>query len=654
MMKEIIYLLFVITLLSCVDHSDFNTPNSNCQENQIKPNSTFGDIKALYKDEIIKIREDLVIEGYIVSNDQAGNFFGSLHIQDNFINPTEGFQIDVDIRDSHLFYKEGKKVYVKLQGLYLGKSNDVFKVGGVFKNAGGTLSVGRMPTIKVKEHVMNSCDELETIIPKNIFIDELNDDMLNTLIQINNVEVDDENLLQPYAVVEETTDRILKDCNGNSIILRNSGYSDFQSEILPNGNGAIVGVLGKYRNKYQLTIRDLEDVHFSNDRCNSIANAKLITINSMKNIYTNNDLVIDKNIKIKAVVTSDRTTQNLELQKAIIQDETAGIELNFTFNHSLNLGDEVEIVLLETHLEKVTGSLQLSNITAENIISVNQGVLPIPKDITIEEVLSGNYEGELVQINNVQFLETEQIYNGTQTIMNCESNLKAIIRPEALFANENVNTQNGTITGIIRFNETPSIYIRNLDDVNFTDEYIDCYANDTFVFISEISDPENNAGARFVELYNSSNEEINLTGWELRRYTNANINYTTTIDLSGYSIGAKSTFVIAANAIEFETVYSFTPDFEAGTGGAADSNGDDNLELVNSIETVIDVFGVPGEDGSGTNHEFEDGRAIRNLEVLNGNSIYTFNEWTVYNDTGNSGTINLPQQAPNDFTPGLR
>jgi hypothetical protein len=69
---------------------------------------------------------------------------------------------------------------------------------------------------------------------------------------------------------------------------------------------------------------------------------------------------------------------------------------------------------------------------------------------------------------------------------------------------------------------------------------------------------------------------------------------------------------------------------------------------------TIDIFGVIGEDGTGTNHEFEDGRAVRKLEILKGNANYTASEWEIFNDTGAGGTINLPQNAPADFTPRTR
>jgi len=84
--------------------------------------------------------------------------------------------------------------------------------------------------------------------------------------------------------------------------------------------------------------------------------------------------------------------------------------------------------------------------------------------------------------------------------------------------------------------------------------------------------------------------------------------------------------VISPNAEEFEVVYGFPPDLEVGGNSPADSNGDDNLELVDPFGKRVDVFGVIGEDGSGTNHEFRNGRALRNSTVNEGNPVYTFSE----------------------------
>lgn len=178
------------------------------------------------------------------------------------------------------------------------------------------------------------------------------------------------------------------------------------------------------------------------------------------------------------------------------------------------------------------------------------------------------------------------------------------------------------------------------------------------VLISEIADPVNNTtnlNLRFIELYNPGDGIAELSGWELRRYTNANESYTqgSVITFNGIIIAPRATLVIAASTEHFEQGYGFLPDMEGGAGSAADSNGDDNLVLVDSHERVRDVFGTPGEDGTNTAHDFQDGRAVRLFEVKAGNHVFTASEWQVYNGHGEQGTIARVQEAPGDYTPGV-
>ena len=104
---------------------------------------------------------------------------------------------------------------------------------------------------------------------------------------------------------------------------------------------------------------------------------------------------------------------------------------------------------------------------------------------------------------------------------------------------------------------------------------------------------------------------FSLQGWELQRYTNADSTVSSRFDLNSYTIKSNSTFVIAADAAQFELVYGIVPDAEAKGSSVANSNGDDNLVLINADGKTMDIFGRIGEDGSGTDHEFEDGRALR-------------------------------------------
>ncbi len=453
-MKNIFFAITTGILLllgfSCVESSDFDTPKENCNTD-LKANISFVELDSLSTEEVTQIKDSLILEGYVISSDKAGNFFSTLFIQDKPSKPTYGLQLEVDIRQSHLLYPEGGKVFLKLKDLYMVNKEGNIRLGSAFSSF-GNLSIGRLPNQKVFEHVFAACDDHEIVEPLLTTISALDTLPLNILVQLDGLEVVDDELGEPFAMATEETERHLHDCEENELVLLNSGYADFQAEILPEGNGSITGILVKDGKNPQLIIRSLEDIDFTNERC--------------------------------------------------------------------------------------------------------------PEIIT-------------------EFTSTQ-------------------------------------------------------------------------IFITELADPDNNSGARFVELYNSATEPLDLNKWTFRRYTNDGTEVSSTIDLSGLIIGAESTLVISPNAEEFQLVYGFAPDLGVSTNSPADSNGDDNLELVDPFGTVIDVFGIVGEDGSNTNHEFEDGRAVRNANIIEGNPIYSFSEWTLFNDTGDAGTIKLPQNAPQDFTPGVK
>ncbi|MEX0363358.1 MAG: DUF5689 domain-containing protein, partial [Allomuricauda sp.] len=51
-------------------------------------NTTFQELEEMYSDETFQIQEDLIIEGYVISSDEAGNFFNEVYLQDKTKNPT--------------------------------------------------------------------------------------------------------------------------------------------------------------------------------------------------------------------------------------------------------------------------------------------------------------------------------------------------------------------------------------------------------------------------------------------------------------------------------------------------------------------------------------------------------------------------------------
>ncbi|MBU1369573.1 MAG: hypothetical protein KJ754_15270, partial [Bacteroidetes bacterium] len=148
------------------------------------------------------------------------------------------------------------------------------------------------------------------------------------------------------------------------------------------------------------------------------------------------------------------------------------------------------------------------------------------------------------------------------------------------------------------------------------------------LLISEISDPKDNYKGRFIELFNAGQEliDFNSTAVYLSRQTNGSTWYD--FQLSG-TISPKETIVIASYA-EFLSLYAVSPDF---SNGSFDGNGNDAVFIYfggdHSSGTLLDIFGVISEDGSGKPWEYEDSRVVRNSNITTPNDTWTASEWTI-------------------------
>ncbi len=284
---KLIFSLFIltsVTMTSCVK-DDFDQPEvpDPCDVSSgLTPTSglTVQHLLAEYPsfkvlDAAGEVREfptdsNYVFEGVIVSSDEAGNFYKAIYVQD----ATGGLMLSID--GSNLFndYKVGQTVHIKLSGLtchYATGSyeTEILEIGyGQFTDSHGQ-KIGRIPSTVLPQFVKNnSCPT--TVTP--IDIDMLSNDNANIgrLVRLSDVEFVDNELDSTYAYTKTNTDRHIEDCNGNQIIVRNSGYANFAALQLPQGKGTITGVYTKYNGAVQFIIRDTTDVDMNGTRCGGV------------------------------------------------------------------------------------------------------------------------------------------------------------------------------------------------------------------------------------------------------------------------------------------------------------------------------------------------------------------------------------------------
>ncbi len=139
--KNLIYSLMLLlasfTFNSCVQEDDFAIPSLEFGS-KWKTNKTLKDLITLINvtgsdyntaPVFINPSEDFVVEGYVISSDEAGNFFETLIIQDKAENPEYSIQIDINNDNLYGFFPVGSKVQINAKGLYWAKDANVLKLG---------------------------------------------------------------------------------------------------------------------------------------------------------------------------------------------------------------------------------------------------------------------------------------------------------------------------------------------------------------------------------------------------------------------------------------------------------------------------------------------------------------------------------------------
>lgn len=680
--KRINVLLLIVLFSACVKDQNFSTPIIECNEPVITVTNTIQQVKEMYRFGGATIIEtDVVIEGYVVSSDEAGNIYKTLSIQDKFENPTAAIKISIDQNDLYTKYNVGRKIYVKLKGLAVGYSFGSFQIG---KANGKELT--RIPLTEVNNYILRSCEVAE-IIPKVVKISELNEDLLEMLIQIENVQFSNNELGSSYGNLNNssTVERILEsfnsDCNLLSTVkVRNSGYADFKNELLPEGKGMVTAILSNYYEDFQLYLRDTDDVNLIETRCDySNAITPTITIQEVRDLYKGVmvEFGVDTDYIIEGYVISSDEQGNFE-HKLTVQDEienpTAGIQLLIEkelLSETFNVGDRVFINLNKLYMDNNEGCLSVGipkkgKITEIDEVDIDAYIINSgenyqikPKEISVSEMNSSLYKSTLVTILNVQLVENQlgsafAYFSGTddglKTLESCNDPNKVTVftNGNATFANKLFPEGKGNITGVLN----SSLEIRAFEDVQFNGSYEKCPVIIPEILITEIADPQNSVSARFVELYNAGETAINLTGWKLNKYVNGSTSVSgTPVDLSGIRIPVGG-FVIIANS-GFASVFGITPSVETTY---ISGNGDDVYELIDNLGDTIDVFGVIGEDGTNTNWEYLDGSAVRSLNINKPNKFFQISEWVVSSKANNLlvSYPNTPKSAPNGYAPNYR
>lgn len=238
----------VLTITACVK-GEFDAPPVNIPSVDFPSNTTIAELKAMYLGTLDSISDDIVIQGKVVANDESGNLYKKIVIQD----ATAGIEILLNKTSLYNEYKLGQRVFVKCKGMYLGDYGGLVQLGSTYLG-----KVGQLPEIMIPQHLFK--DSLPGSVPEPVAIDLAADNAayLSMFVSIDNA-IFSEGGKNTYSDADATTNRTLKTGSG-TITVRTSNYASFALDTLPKGYGKVLGILGSYNGTAQLAIRDTSDL----------------------------------------------------------------------------------------------------------------------------------------------------------------------------------------------------------------------------------------------------------------------------------------------------------------------------------------------------------------------------------------------------------
>lgn len=266
-------IVLVLFITSCVK-DEIALPALNCTQPNLTVNRTVVEVRKSADAVVAQYKFDDIIEAYVISSDENGNFFKTIYFQSlaTATQPAIGFSVPVDVSNTYIDYRLGNKVYIRLKEQYTDIFYGGLRIGNIYVNSYNEGGVGRLSQNEYKKVLHASCAIVnEADLTKSITLSELlNDSYLNTLVELSDVQFSAEAIGRHYYEsvndVGGGTNWNIEDKLGNKVYFRTSSFADFSTKNVPLGSGKVKGILTKYETDYQLIARSEKDINLNNKR----------------------------------------------------------------------------------------------------------------------------------------------------------------------------------------------------------------------------------------------------------------------------------------------------------------------------------------------------------------------------------------------------
>ena len=201
------------------------------------------------------ISEPTQIRGIVIGNDEGGNIYNSLYIQDE-----SGARL-------YAAYPIGQSIILELKGLHIGNYGSQPQIGiyNISQKTGRVQIYGMSRYQWMTHHkIIDKIEGVDTN-PKEI----TNSNQLtiendcNKLIKLKGVELTFANGVKAFANPKDAGTNqtaVNRPINGDAMVLRTSTFAKFALTVMPQGKQDITGIASYYNGTWQLLMRTIDDI----------------------------------------------------------------------------------------------------------------------------------------------------------------------------------------------------------------------------------------------------------------------------------------------------------------------------------------------------------------------------------------------------------
>lgn len=258
MKKFLLVLSLGLAIISCKKELD-TPPVNELTDGQI---ITLDTLLAMYDGEPIKFDQDVSVFATVTMDEVDGNVYKNIYIQDG------ASALNMRLASSGDLFV-GDYIRINLNGTVLSKFSGVMQLDSVDFSKNIALQESNKPLAPATVSIADLNSSFINLLATEPAEPNTQWEYLSHLVKLENVQFSAIESGGTYAdgPAQQSKNITLEDCDGNTILVRSSGYSNFANELIATGNGSLTAIIARYNDELQIYIRSFDEIDMTGDRC---------------------------------------------------------------------------------------------------------------------------------------------------------------------------------------------------------------------------------------------------------------------------------------------------------------------------------------------------------------------------------------------------